>query len=196
MKGSFSDIMSVQAVKIDHRNKEGFLCYYAFSYYNSNCISSDPNVEHKTVGNLSLGQKNPYLKASDWGWQIDPLGLRYALHQLYDRYQIPLMIVENGLGAHDTLNEDGTIHDPYHVDYMRTHIEQMSLAIDEGVDLIGYTMWSCIDLCAASTGQVSKRYGFIYVDVDDEGNGSFKRYRKDSFYWYQKVIASNGEDLA
>ena len=106
------------------------------------------------------------------------------------------MIVENGLGTHDTLNEDGTIHDPYHVDYMRTHIEQMSLAIDEGVDLIGYTMWSCIDLCAASTGQVSKRYGFIYVDVDDEGNGSFKRYRKDSFYWYQKVIASNGEDLA
>ena len=152
-------------------------------------------MEDKIVGNLSLGQKNPYLKASDWGWQIDPLGLRYALHQLYDRYQIPLLIVENGLGAHDILNEDGSIHDPYHVEYMRSHILEMKKAIEEGVDLFGYTMWSCIDLCAASTGQVSKRYGFIYVDVDDEGNGTFKRYKKDSFFWYKKVIASNGEDL-
>ena len=175
--------------------KEGKVDYYAFSYYNSNCISADPNVEDKIVGNLSLGQKNPYLKASDWGWQIDPLGLRYALHQLYDRYQIPLLIVENGLGAHDILNEDGSIHDPYHVEYMRSHILEMKKAIEEGVDLFGYTMWSCIDLCAASTGQVSKRYGFIYVDVDDEGNGTFKRYKKDSFFWYKKVIASNGEDL-
>ena len=174
---------------------EGKVDFYAFSYYNSNCITSHKDGEDAIVGNLSLGQKNPYLKASDWGWQIDPTGLRFALHELYSRYQIPLLIIENGLGAHDTLNEDGTIHDQYHVEYIRAHIEEMKKAVEEGVDLFGYTMWSCIDLCAASTGQVSKRYGFIYVDIDDEGNGTLNRYKKDSFYWYKKCIESNGEDL-
>ena len=173
---------------------EGKADYFAFSYYMSNCISVREDAE-VSAGNLSVGCKNPYLEASDWGWQIDPTGLKWALHEIYDRYQIPLLIVENGMGAHDTLEEDGTIHDPYHVDYMRAHIQKMKEAVEEGVDLIGYTMWSCIDLCAASTGQVSKRYGFIYVDVDDQGNGTFNRYKKDSFYWYKKVIESNGEEL-
>lgn len=172
----------------------GKVDYFAFSYYCTNCITLQQGVE-ETMGNLSMGVKNPYLSASDWGWQIDAEGLKYALHELNDRYQLPLMIVENGLGAHDTLEADGTIHDPYHIDYMRAHIEKMREAVEEGVALIGYTMWSCIDLCAASTGEVSKRYGFVYVDVDDEGHGSMKRYRKDSFWWYKKVIASNGEDL-
>ncbi len=173
---------------------EGKADYFAFSYYSTNCVTVHNDAE-TTQGNLASGKKNPYLKASDWGWQIDAEGLKYALHELYDRYQMPLLIVENGLGAHDKLEEDGAIHDPYHVEYMRAHIAKMKEAVEEGVDLIGYTMWSCIDLCAASTGEVSKRYGFIYVDVDDEGNGSFKRYKKDSFYWYKKVIASNGEEL-
>ena len=168
--------------------------YFAFSYYCTNCITTQEGVE-ETMGNLSMGVKNPHLSASDWGWQIDAEGLKYALHELNDRYQLPLMIVENGLGAHDTLEADGSIHDPYHIDYMRAHIAKMREAVNEGVSLIGYTMWSCIDLCAASTGEVSKRYGFIYVDVDDEGHGSMKRYRKDSFWWYKRVIASNGEEL-
>lgn len=168
--------------------------YFAFSYYNTNCVTTHDG-ESSVVGNISMGVKNPYLKASDWGWQIDPEGLRYTLHEIYDRYQMPLLIVENGLGAYDTLEADGSIHDPYHVEYMRNHIAKMKQAVEEGVDLFGYTMWSCIDLCAASTGEVSKRYGFIYVDVDNEGNGTYKRYKKDSFWWYKKVIESNGEEL-
>lgn len=174
----------------------GKVDYFAFSYYSTNLVTTHNEGIDSVLGNMSNGKKNPYLKASDWGWQIDALGLRIALHDLNDRYQLPLMIVENGLGAHDTLESDGTIHDSYHVEYMSAHIEEMVKAVNEGVNLIGYTMWSCIDLCAASTGEVSKRYGFIYVDVDDEGNGTFKRYKKDSFDWYKKVIASNGEDLS
>lgn len=175
--------------------KEGKADYFAFSYYNTNCVTTHKDVEDSVLGNISIGKQNPYLSASDWGWQIDPTGLKYYLHELYDRYQMPLLIVENGMGAYDKLEEDGSVHDPYHVEYMRAHIVKMKEAVEEGVDLIGYTMWSCIDLCAASTGEVSKRYGFIYVDVDDQGNGTFKRYKKDSFDWYKKVIASNGEDL-
>ena len=173
----------------------GKVDYFAFSYYSTTVETTHEEQGEITGGNILGGKKNPYLTASDWGWQIDALGLRTALHELNDRYQIPLMIVENGLGAHDTLESDGTIHDPYHVAYMSAHIKEMKKAVEEGVNLIGYTMWSCIDLCAASTGEVSKRYGFIYVDVDDEGNGTFKRYKKDSFDWYKKVIASNGEEL-
>ena len=143
-----------------------------------------------------LGVKNPYLNASDWGWQIDPIGLRYTLNVLYDRYQKPLFIAENGLGAFDTLEADGSIHDPYRIDYLRAHIEQMKKAVEEdGVDLMGYTPWGCIDLVSASTGEMAKRYGFVYVDADDSGNGTFKRYKKDSFYWYKKVIETNGEEL-
>ena len=147
-------------------------------------------------GNLLGGAKNPYLETSDWGWQIDPDGLRFTVNEIYDRYQLPIIIVENGLGAKDHLEADGTVHDPYRIDYLRRHIEAMRATIElDNVPLFGYTWWGCIDLVSASTGEMAKRYGFIYVDCDDYGKGSFRRYRKDSFYWYQKAIQSNGEDL-
>lgn len=174
--------------------KNGKVDFYTFSYYMSLCHSVSEDCSF-TEGNIMGGVKNPYLKASDWGWQIDPKGLRYTLNELWDRYQIPIMVVENGLGAADTLTAENTVHDSYRIDYLRQHIEQMAEAIDDGVDLIGFTPWGCIDLVSASTGEMKKRYGFIYVDVDDEGKGSFNRYKKDSFYWYKEVIASNGENL-
>ncbi len=139
--------------------------------------------------------KNPYLQASDWGWQIDPLGLRITLNSLYDRYQKPLFIVENGLGAKDEL-VNGTVEDDYRIAYLKEHIQAMKDAIElDGVDLIGYTAWGCIDLISASTGEMSKRYGMIYVDRDDYGQGTLKRYKKKSFDWYKNVIRSNGECL-
>ena len=141
------------------------------------------------------GVSNPYLKASDWGWQIDPEGLRFTLNEIYDRYQIPLMIVENGLGAYDKIEEDGSINDDYRIDYLRQHIEQMHEAVLDGVDLIGYTPWGCIDLVSASTGEMAKRYGFIFVEKYDDGSGDFSRRKKKSFNWYKKVIASNGENF-
>lgn len=174
--------------------KEGCVDFYTFSYYMSNCISSDPNQE-EIGGNLSMGLKNPYLKASDWGWQIDPKGLRWSLNNIYNRYQIPIMVVENGLGAVDTVEADGSINDDYRIDYLREHIKEMKEAIADGVDLIGYTTWGCIDLVSASTGEMEKRYGFIYVDKENEGKGTLKRSRKKSFYWYKKVIETNGEEL-
>ena len=174
--------------------KEGTVDFYSFSYYMSNCVSHDPNKEG-TSGNLMGGVKNPYLDASDWGWQIDPDGLRYTLNELYARYELPLMVVENGLGAFDKVEEDGSIHDSYRIDYLRKHIKCMEEAVEDGVDLWGYTPWGCIDLTSASTGEMGKRYGFVYVDSDDLGNGTFNRSRKDSFYWYKKVIESNGKDL-
>jgi len=146
-------------------------------------------------GNLLGGVKNPFLKASEWGWQIDPEGLRIAMNELYGRYQVPLFIVENGLGAIDEVQPDGTIKDNYRIDYLREHIEAMKKAVDDGVDLMGYTPWGCIDLVSASTGEMSKRYGFIYVDLDDEGNGTLDRSKKASFDWYKKVIETNGEKL-
>ena len=174
--------------------KKGIVDFYSFSYYMTNCIAY--NDSKSTIGgNLIAGVKNPYLKTSDWGWQIDPDGLRYTLNELYGRYHIPLMVVENGLGAVDTLEEDGSIHDVYRIDYLREHIKAMNEALEDGVDLIGYTPWGCIDLISASTGEMKKRYGFIYVDADDEGHGTYNRYKKDSFAWYKKVIASNGENL-
>ena len=140
--------------------------------------------------------KNPYLKASDWGWAIDPQGLRTTMNSLYDRYQKPLFIVENGLGANDTVEPDGSIHDSYRIEYMRAHIKELIKAVDEdGLPVMGYTMWGPIDLVSASTGEMKKRYGFIYVDKDNDGNGTLARSRKDSFYWYKQVIASNGADL-
>jgi 6-phospho-beta-glucosidase len=160
----------------------------------SSTQSADP-AQKKGEGNLVGGLSNPYLKASDWGWQIDPKGLRYTLNELYDRYQIPLMVVENGLGAFDKIEEDGTINDSYRIDYLRQHIEQMIGAVEDGVDLMGYTPWGCIDLVSASTGEMAKRYGFIYVEKYDDGTGTLARRKKASFDWYKKVIASNGEDL-
>lgn len=169
--------------------QEGTVDYIGFSYYNSMTIAAD-GASFKIVA-------NPTLETSEWDWPIDPLGLRYALNWLQDRYHLPMMIVENGLGARDKVEADGSIHDPYRIDYLRAHIEQMIKAVNEdGVELWGYTPWGCIDLVSAGTGQMSKRYGFIYVDKDDEGNGILARSRKDSFYWYQKVIQTNGADLA
>ena len=173
---------------------EGTIDFYTFSYYMSNCSSSDPALAN-TSGNLTGGVKNPYLEASDWGWQIDPKGLRWTLNEIYGRYQIPMMVVENGLGARDTVEEDGSIHDSYRIDYLRRHIIEMGEAVRDGVDLMGYTPWGCIDLVSASTGEMAKRYGFIYVCKYDDGTGDLSRLKKDSFAWYQKVIASNGEDL-
>ncbi|MDS0527772.1 glycoside hydrolase family 1 protein [Clostridium sp. SHJSY1] len=174
--------------------REGCVDFYSFSYYMSNAVSTDPNNQN-TAGNLMGGTKNPYLKASDWGWQIDPKGLRWTLNHIYDRYQIPVMVVENGLGAVDVIEEDGSINDDYRIDYIRDHIVEMKEAVKDGVDLMGYTMWGCIDLVSASTGEMKKRYGFIYVDKNNEGNGTLERRPKKSFYWYKKVIESNGESL-
>lgn len=173
--------------------KDGTVDFISFSYYMSMTESVDPEAE-RTPGNTVLGVKNPYLESSEWGWQIDPVGLRISLMELYDRYELPLFIVENGLGMKDEVVE-GEIHDPYRIEYFRSHIEQMAEAISEGVELVGYTSWAPIDLVSASTSQMSKRYGFIYVDADDEGHGTYDRTRKDSFYWYQRVIASNGSEL-
>ena len=175
---------------------KGTVDFLGFSYYMSSVVSTDPNVASGQGGNMMSGVKNPYLEESEWGWQIDPIGLRFALNELYDRYQKPLMILENGMGAQDILNEDGTVHDPYHIDYLRSHIEEISKAINEdGVEVLGYTPWGCIDLVSLSTGEMNKRYGFIYVDYQDDGTGNGDRYRKDSFYWYKNVIETNGEDL-
>lgn len=174
--------------------KKGTIDFITFSYYMSSCQSSDPK-QKGGEGNILGGVPNPYLEASDWGWQIDPKGLRYALNDLSDRYQLPLMVVENGLGAKDTVEEDGSINDDYRIDYLRKHIEQMKLAVEDGVDLMGYTPWGCIDLVSASTGEYAKRYGMIYVRRFDDGTGDFARLKKKSFYWYQNVIRTNGEEL-
>jgi 6-phospho-beta-glucosidase len=175
--------------------REGTVDFISFSYYMSLAASSDPALAG-AGGNLFGGVKNPYLESSEWGWQIDPLGLRTLLNNLYDRYQKPLFIVENGLGAKDVVEADGSISDDYRINYLREHIKAMKAAIDDdGVDLLGYTPWGCIDLVSASTGEMSKRYGFIYVDKDDAGNGTLARSRKKSFYWYKSVIESNGEKL-
>ena len=171
--------------------RKGTVDFYTLSYYMSNCVTTHDDAE-AIGGNMLGGMKNPYLKASDWGWQIDPVGLRYTLKEIYDRYRIPVMVVENGLGAYDEKGPDGKIHDSYRIDYLRSHIEQMAEAVKDGVDLMGYTPWGCIDLVSASTGEMAKRYGFIYVNKFDDGTGDLSRERKDSFYWYQKVIASNG----
>ncbi|MNW58097.1 Aryl-phospho-beta-D-glucosidase BglH [compost metagenome] len=166
--------------------------YLGFSYYMSRVATADSKNKEVTEGNLHGTIKNPFLATSDWGWQIDPKGLRITMNQLYDRYQIPLFIVENGLGATDQLDENGEIHDVYRMEYLSAHINEMRKGIGDGVQLLGYTTWGPIDIVSLSTGEMSKRYGFVYVDRDDNGNGSLKRIKKESFYWYQKVIHSNG----
>lgn len=173
---------------------EGTVDYYTLSYYMSNCVSADPSKETGS-GNLMGGVKNPYLEASDWGWQIDPIGLRVTLNDIYSRYEVPLMVVENGLGAFDKVEDDGSINDSYRIDYLKAHIEQMGEAVKDGVELWGYTPWGCIDLVSASTGEMEKRYGFIHVDKDNNGVGTLDRKKKASFDWYKKVIASNGAEL-
>ena len=175
--------------------KEGTVDYYTFSYYMSNCVSAHPEGIEQIGGNMCLGLKNHYLKSSDWGWQIDPIGLRIVLNKIYSRYNVPIMVVENGFGAVDKIESDGSINDDYRIDYLREHIKQMKEAVKDGVDLIGYTSWGCIDLVSAGTGEMKKRYGFIYVDKNNDGTGNLNRYKKKSFYWYKKVIESNGKEL-
>ncbi|WP_297988210.1 glycoside hydrolase family 1 protein [Anoxybacillus sp.] len=169
--------------------------FISFSYYMSRTVKKTKAPEEMTSGNIIGGVKNPFLQASDWGWEIDPIGLRIALNELYDRYQKPLFVVENGLGAYDKIEEDGSIHDDYRIEYLREHIRTMGEAIEDGVELMGYTSWGCIDLVSASTGEMSKRYGYIYVDKHDDGSGTLERRRKKSFFWYKRVIETNGEEL-
>ena len=176
---------------------EGVVDFIGFSYYMSDAVKHGIVSEIKTVGSATqYSIKNPYVKASDWGWQIDPVGLRYSLNVMYERYEKPMFIVENGFGAIDKLEEDHTCDDSYRIDYLKAHIIEMKKAVElDGVDLMGYTPWGCIDVVSFTTGELRKRYGFIYVDLNDDGTGSGNRYKKKSFGWYQKVIASNGEEL-
>lgn len=179
--------------------RKGKVDYLGFSYYMSTTVKSDAVSDHNgdiVNGALPHGVENPYIKSSDWGWSIDPTGLRYTLNRFYDRYQIPLFIVENGFGAIDQVEEDGSIHDPERIQYLASHIQALKKAIEyDGVDLIGYTPWGIIDIVSFTTGEMKKRYGMIYVDRDNEGKGSMKRLKKDSFTWYQNVIATNGEEV-
>lgn len=176
--------------------KEGTVDYVGFSYYQTTTVSSEKVKPDDLTDLAKAVAKNPTLMRSDWGWEIDPEGLRIALNQLQDRYHKPLFIVENGLGAYDKVEADGSIHDDYRIDYLRNHISEMEKAVElDGVDLMGYLPWGCIDLVSAGTGQMDKRYGFIYVDKNDAGEGTLKRSRKDSFFWYKEVIESNGKDL-
>lgn len=173
--------------------------FISFSYYMSYCATADEGKNVQSTGNIMSAVKNPYLEESQWGWQIDPKGLRYILNQLYDRYQLPLFIVENGLGAEDELVPDGnggyTVKDDYRVAYMRSHLLQVLEAVKDGVEVMGYTSWAPIDIVSNTSNQMSKRYGFIYVDHDDDGNGDMKRYKKESFQWYKKVIMTNGANI-
>jgi 6-phospho-beta-glucosidase len=178
------DLDDIAAGKVD---------FYTFSYYMSGVVGT--HDVKKTAGNMTFGGENPYLEKTDWGWQIDPDGLRFALNEIWDRYQIPLMVVENGMGAKDEVTPDGKVHDDYRIAYLRKHVAAMREAVADGVDLLAYTWWGPIDLVSAGTGEMRKRYGFIYVDKHDDGTGTYERIRKDSFYAYQKIIKSNGADL-
>ena len=177
--------------------EKGTVDYIGFSYYMSFAVKDHekgPSYDYDEAHDLV---NNPYVESSEWGWQIDPDGLRYAMNWFNDRYELPLFIVENGYGAVDVPSKDGKIHDEYRIAYLRQHIEAMKEAIVyDGIELMGYTPWGFIDLVSAGTGEMKKRYGFIYVDKDDNGNGTLNRSKKDSFYWFQKVIASNGENLS
>ncbi|WP_437612380.1 6-phospho-beta-glucosidase [Erwinia sp. V71] len=178
--------------------REGSADYLGFSYYMSNAVqyAAKDNAGGDAIAGFQGSVKNPHVQASEWGWQIDPVGLRYTLNAFYERYQKPMFIVENGFGAVDKVEADGQINDDYRIAYLRAHIEQMKKAvIEDGVDLMGYTPWGCIDCVSFTTGQYSKRYGFIYVDKHDDGTGSMARSRKKSFTWYQQVIASNGNKI-
>ena len=191
--------IQIQFAPEDEEILKNTVDFVSFSYYMSVCATSDPEKQKKGLGNLLGGVPNPTLKASDWGWQIDPKGLRYVLNMFYDRYQKPLFIVENGLGAVDVLNEDEngnkTVEDDYRIQYLKDHLIQVGEAVQDGVEIMGYTSWGCIDVVSASTAELKKRYGYIYVDRNDDGTGTMERYKKKSFYRYQKVIESNGEVL-
>ena len=186
-------VMTNEDLKILSQNTVDFV---SFSYYQTSCVAADEANLELTSGNTTIGVKNPYLPSSEWGWQLDPTGLRISLNDLYERYRKPLMIVENGLGAKDVLSDNGEVHDEYRISYLKQHIQAMHDAIyKDGVELWGYTPWGPIDLLSNSTIQMSKRYGFIYVDLNDDGTGTYQRYRKDSFYWYKNVLKSNGSSV-
>lgn len=191
--------IQVEFAEDDEEILKNTVDFISFSYYVSVCATADPEKNIRGEGNLLGGVPNPTLKASEWGWQIDPRGIRYTLNYFWDKYRKPLFIVENGLGAVDKLiiGKDGvpTVEDDYRIDYLREHLLQVEEAIKDGVDVMGYTTWGCIDLVSASTAELKKRYGFIYVDRNDDGSGTLERYKKKSFYWYKKVIESNGETL-
>ncbi len=193
--------MEENAIRLDTTSEEmdcirdNIVDFVSFSYYSSSITSAQKEQLEKTSGNLMSGGKNPYLQASEWGWQIDPIGLRYLLNTLYDRYQKPLFIVENGLGYNDVLEENHTVHDTYRIQYMQAHLQEAKKAVNDGVELLGYTSWGPIDIISMGTNEISKRYGFIYVDQDNFGNGTKNRYKKDSFYWYKHIIATNGSEL-
>lgn len=177
---------------------EGTVDYIGFSYYMSNTVDSQvhQDVSTNVSGGSTYSVTNPFIKESDWGWAIDPEGLRYSLNAFYERYELPLFIVENGFGAIDVLEADHTIHDPYRIEYLRSHIQEMEKAINEdGVVLLGYTPWGCIDCVSFTTGEMKKRYGFIYVDRNNDGSGTLERYKKDSYDWYKRVTTSNGTEL-
>lgn len=178
--------------------KEGKVDYIGFSYYMSGTVSTDMTIEGMPNKDFKGTQmvRNPYIESSDWGWPIDPVGLRYILNTVYQRYNVPLFIVENGFGAYDQLDENNFIKDDYRIDYLSKHIEQMELAIvEDGVDVIGYTPWGIIDIVSFGSGEMEKRYGMIYVDKDNKGEGTLKRSKKMSFDWYKNVIATNGAEL-
>ena len=186
----------IECTKQDEEDlKSGTVDFVSFSYYSSKVASVHGDIKEGDFYTFMRGIENPYLEATAWGNPIDPTGLRISMVELYDRYRLPLFIVENGLGAKDVV-EDGKIHDGYRIEYLKRHLIAALEAIEEeGVELLGYTSWGCIDLISAGSNQIEKRYGYIYVDQDDEGNGTQQRIRKDSFYWYQKVIETNGESL-
>ena len=187
----------LQDTQEDYEVLKQYPCdFLSFSCYGSNTVTVHEDGLGTTGGNFSMGVKNPYLETNAWGWATDPACLRLACNMLYDRYHKPLWIVENGIGWADELTSDNKIHDSYRIDYLKKNLSSMRDAVTlDGVDLMGYTMWGCVDLVSASTGEMAKRYGFIYVDYQDDGTGDGKRLKKDSFYWYKKVIATNGEDL-
>lgn len=192
--------VNLNITKQDEEALKNTVDFVSFSYYSSNCACCDPSLGEPSRSNMTPElRKNPYSKVSEWGWQIDPKGLRYTLNRFYARYQLPLFVAENGLGARDTLIDDGkgslTVIDDYRIEYMREHIKQMEEAIKDGVDVFGYTSWGCIDLISCSTAEIDKRYGMIYVDLNSDGTGTMNRYKKKSFDWYKQVISSNGEKL-
>lgn len=198
-KKLFRDLgVEIQMEPGDEELLKNTVDFISFSYYMSKCTAKDVSKYEKGRGNLTSGVKNPYLKESEWGWQIDPQGLRYICNYFYDRYEKPLFIVENGLGAIDELvevNGEKTVIDDYRIKYLNDHLVELGKAIDDGVEVMGYTSWGCIDLVSASTAELKKRYGFIYVDRNNDGTGSLERYKKKSFHWYKEVIRTNGKSL-
>jgi 6-phospho-beta-glucosidase len=185
----------VEITDTDREALKSTVDFISFSYYMTGCVTTDDALNQQARGNILSMVQNPHLASSEWGWQIDPVGLRTLLNMLWDRWQKPLFIVENGLGAKDKVEADGSINDDYRITYLNDHLVQVREAIDDGVEVMGYTSWGPIDLVSASKAEISKRYGFIYVDRDDNGNGTLARSRKKSFYWYRDVIASNGASL-